>query len=116
MLRTAAEMAVEYRERMRGGNGTIVIKNLFKQGELKGKARLVAEITIPPGGSIGFHQHDQEEEIFYFLSGQGRVTDQEVVKEVTAGDAMLTGGGNGHAVENTGTDPLVLIAIILVYA
>lgn len=116
MFRKADEMAIELREQMRGGKGTVRIKHIFKTDELKGKARLLAEITLPIGGSIGFHQHDQEEEIFYFLSGQGRVDDQGIVKEVGSGDAVLTGGGNHHAVENSGDQPLVFIAVILLYA
>ncbi|MGE5583210.1 MAG: cupin domain-containing protein [Bacillota bacterium] len=115
MVRNSKEMLVEFREKMRGGTGNIQIKNLFQPGDLKGKTRLVAEITIPVGGSIGFHRHDSEEEIFYFLQGQGRVRDDEAIREVAPGDAMVTGGGKGHSVENTGDAPLVLMAVILLY-
>lgn len=115
MFRKADEMELELRENMRGGNGTVRIKHIFKSDELKGKARMMAEITLPEGGSIGFHKHDQEEEIFYFISGQGKVDDQGTIKEVKAGDAVLTGGGNGHAVENTGNQPLIFLAVILLY-
>ena len=115
MYRNSREMAVDLRENMRGGQGTVAIKHLFKQEELTGKARLVAEITIPAGGSIGFHQHDQEEEIYYIISGQGKVVDQDVAQIVGPGDAVLTGGGKGHSVENTGTGPLVMMAVILLY-
>ncbi len=115
MLRKKKEMIVELREKMRGGIGEIQIKNLFQQGDLKGKTRLFAEITIPVGGSIGFHQHEQEEEVFYFISGKGRVKDEDEWKEVNIGDALVTGGGGGHAVENIGNEPLVLMAVILVY-
>lgn len=108
-------MIFELRENMRGGKGTVQIKHIFKSDELTGKARMLAEITLPIGGSIGFHEHDQEEEIFYFISGRGRVNDQGSFKEVAAGDGVLTGGGNGHSVENTGDQPLVFVAVILVY-
>lgn len=115
MLRSSQAMAVELRENMRSGRGTVAIKHLFKQDELTGKARLVAEITIPAGGSIGFHLHDQEEEIYYIISGQGKVLDQDETKTVGPGDAVLTGGGKGHAVENAGVEPLVMMAVILLY-
>ena len=108
-------MEFELREGMRGGAGTIRIKHLFKQGELTGKARLFAEITIPAGGSIGYHFHEQEEEIFYILSGRGRVKDDDSVNEINPGDSLLTGGGKGHSIENTGSEPLVLMAVILLY-
>lgn len=115
MFRKANEMELELREKMRGGNGTVRIRHIFKPDVLKGQARMLAEITIPVGGSIGFHKHEFEEEIFYFIAGQGKVDDQGTIREVKAGDAVLTGGGNGHAVENTGNQPLVFLAVILLY-
>lgn len=115
MFRDSQEMAVELRKNMRGGQGTVTIRHLFKQDELTGKARMVAEITIPAGGSIGFHQHDREEEIYYIIAGQGKVLDQDETKTVGPGDAVLTGGGKGHAVENIGTGSLVMMAVILLY-
>lgn len=116
VIRCSDEMEKEFRERMRDGNGTATIKNLFRQGELRGKARLVAEISLPPGASIGAHRHDNEEEIFYFISGSGRVNDNGVSRDVKAGDAMLTGDGASHSVENTGSEPLVFLATILLYS
>ena len=115
MLRTAQERVSEFREAMRGGEGTIEIKNLFQPGDLRGKARLVAEIKIPVGGSIGFHRHEQEEEIYYFISGRGMVDDQGTKYQVGSGDALLTGNGDGHSVANIGAEPLVFMAVILVY-
>lgn len=115
MIRNPEEMLIELKEKMRGGEGTIQIKHIFKQDELGGKCRLIAEITIPVGGSIGFHQHDHEEEIFYFISGEGEVDDNGIRKKIKAGDAMLTPDGEGHAVVNTGKTPLVMMAVILLY-
>jgi mannose-6-phosphate isomerase-like protein (cupin superfamily) len=114
-LRDSNEMEMEFSERLRDGIGTIQMKHLFKKTELNGKARLLAEFTIPAGASIGFHCHDNEEEIYYFLSGKGNVMDHDQLKEVGPGCALLTGGGKGHAVTNTGTEPLVFLAVILLY-
>ncbi len=115
MIRSSKEMLVESRENMRGGKLTVKIKHLFKQEELTGKARLMAEITIPPHGSIGFHNHDQEEEIYYIVSGRGRVVDGDETRDVAPGDAVLTGGGKGHSIENISVQPLILMAVILPY-
>ena len=115
MLRTSKDMQIEMREKMRDGEGIVQIKHLFKDGDLQGKTRLVAEVTIPSGGSIGYHRHDQEEEIFYCISGRGLVTDHDQDREFNTGDALVTGGGRGHSVKNVGTGPLVLMAVILTY-
>ncbi len=115
MLRVAYEMAQETREKMRDGAGVVTIKHLFREGDLQGKVRLTAELTLPVGASIGFHHHDQEEEIFYVVSGQGRFNDDGDWQMIHPGDAMVTGGGKGHSVANDGDQPLVLLAVILLY-
>jgi hypothetical protein len=43
------------------------------------------------------------------------VKDQNQWKEINIGDALVTGGEEGQAVENIGRTPLVLMAVVLVY-
>ena len=115
MVKRSTDMEKEVRERMRGGTGSVEILHIFRPAELKGKTRLLARLRLPPGSSIGYHMHEREEEIFYIISGTGLVTEQGVSSPVGPGDAVLTGGGGGHSLENTGVEPLELIATILVY-
>jgi mannose-6-phosphate isomerase-like protein (cupin superfamily) len=115
MIKKSAGMEKEIRERMRDGKGSVEIFHIFRKEELKGRVRLFARLRLRKGCSIGFHPHDGEEEIFYILAGQGVVTDNDVVSRVGPGDAVLTGGGGGHAIENQGDEPLELIAAILPY-
>lgn len=115
MIKKANEMIREIKNQMRGGNGSIELVHAFKQDELKGKARLVAKITINQGCSIGLHEHIAEEEIYYIINGKGVVNDNGNMREVEAGDAVLTGNGASHSIENCGDEPLQLMAVILVY-
>jgi mannose-6-phosphate isomerase-like protein (cupin superfamily) len=115
MIKRNGDMEKEVREKMRGGKGEVEILHIFRKEEMKGKMRLHARLRLPRGSSIGYHVHDGEEEVFYILSGTGLVTDNGVTAPVGPGDAILTGGGGGHAIENTGEGPLELIATIFVY-
>ena len=115
MLKRAQDRVTELKEQMRGGKGTEELSHLFNIGEFKGRARLCAQITLNPGCSIGEHAHYGEDEIFFFVSGHGQVNDNGKIIEVTAGDSLLTGDGSFHSVENTGDQPLVLLAVILLY-
>ena len=65
MIRKAADCKKEYRENMRGGNGTVEITNFATPDELNNKGRLFANITLNPGCGIGFHTHENESELFY---------------------------------------------------
>jgi len=115
MIKKAEEMVTELKNQMRGGNGTVVLTHIFKQDELTGKARLCAKITLDPGCSIGLHEHNAEEEIFYMLQGKAVVNDNGNICEVTAGDAILTGNGASHSIENRGREPVEMLAVILLY-
>ena len=116
MLRCPNEMEIELIEKLRGGEGTVTNRHLFKKEELLAKARLAAVTTLPVGASIGFHRHEKEEEIYYIISGTGQVMDEDQAKEVSPGFAMLTGNGKGHSIKNTGDEPLVFLAVILLYS
>lgn len=115
MVKKAAEMISEIKEQMRGGKGQVEITHIYKQDELRGRARLCARLAINPGCSIGLHEHINEEEIFYIIKGKGIVNDNGADREVVEGDAVLTGGGAFHSIENTDTVPLELLAVILLY-
>lgn len=115
MVKKAKDMVSELKHEMRGGKGTVEITHIFGKEELTGKARLCARITINPGCSIGLHEHLAEEEIFYIIGGRGSVNDNGTVREVVAGDAVLTGSGASHSIENCAAEPLVLLAVILVF-
>ncbi len=115
MIRLGSEMQNELRERMRGGTGSVEIRHVFRTEELRGKVRLVARLSLKKGCSIGFHRHENEEEIFYILRGSGVVDDNGTAVRVGPGDAVLTGGGAGHAIENPDEEPLELMAVILPY-
>jgi mannose-6-phosphate isomerase-like protein (cupin superfamily) len=115
MIRKAEEMVKVVKEQMRGGIGSVEFTHIFKQEELTGKARLLAKISINPGCSIGMHEHVNEEEIYYILKGKGIVEDNGVRQEVNIGDAVLTGGGACHFIENTGDETLEFMAVILLY-
>ncbi len=115
MLKHSSEMTVEIREKMRGGNGNVKLQNIFNAEEIMGKCRLFSQITLEPGCSIGSHVHDQEEEIYYILSGTGTVDDNGVIKNVGPGDAIKTGGGEFHSISNSGNVPLVLLAVIILF-
>ena len=116
MVRTNGTFTTEIREKMRGGSGSVKVETLWAPGtDLKSKTRLCARLTLAPGSSIGYHDHINEEEVYCIVSGQGFVTENGQKIPVAAGDSILTGNGAGHAIEATGTEPLVILATIMLY-
>jgi len=115
MIRKASEMELEVREHMRGGAGSVSIRHFFKQEEFTADVRLCAQATIPPGAGIGVHEHATEDEVYVVLSGAGMLDDGNTRTRVSAGDAILTGKGESHAIHNDGAEPLEVLAFIACY-
>ncbi len=111
MITRKSEQKTELREHMRGGEGVVRLDALASS--LPPHMRLFSKITLAPGASIGYHVHERETELFYFLSGAGRVQDDDAFCDVSAGDVLSTGSGHGHAVINTGDEDLVMLAAIV---
>ena len=70
-------------------------------------------IEVPPGKCAWpYHYHDQSEEMFYIISGQGRLRCFYGEKDVRAGNMVCfpTGEKGGHMLLNTSeTEPLVYV-------
>jgi mannose-6-phosphate isomerase-like protein (cupin superfamily) len=115
MIKKKSSQEIEKRENMRGGTGQVIVRHYLKPEEIKARTRLCAELILPPGASIGQHDHVDEDEIYIIQKGQGLMTDGGKEFPVAAGDAILTGQGASHSIKNTGTEDLVVTAVIVKY-
>ena len=89
-------MTTERVENMAGGQGHALIKRLLDEKQLNGKCRLYAEVTLEPGCSLGYHEHDNG-----------------TLRMVSAGDVTFTPDGQGHGLTNSGDEDLVFMALII---
>ena len=81
-----------------GGKGEISRELLIEGDELQNKAKVFAKLTVPVGASVGLHEHTDDYEVYYILSGKGKV--------VYAIDTE-------HYIENSGDEDLVFLAVIV---
>lgn len=112
MIRKVKDQRSEMVESCCGGKGVIELHHMLEKGDFKGKCWLFAKGIMPPNTTIGLHPHIEDEEIYYILKGRGRVIDDDVVEEVGPGDAIVTGAGSKHALENIGKDELEFIGVV----
>lgn len=115
MVRRKVDMRTEVKHQLRGGKGCVDFTHLLEAGDLVAKSRLIANIKIQPGNSIGIHEHLNEEEIFYVLKGSGILMEGNKEIDISEGDVALTISGEAHAIENRGSEPLEMLAIILLH-
>ena len=98
---------------VQNGKGLIHMKDLTDKEGLYNHGRLFAHVTVDPGCSIGDHPHDHETEFYYIIKGEGVFNDNGKEIVVRPGDICATGYGEVHGLENRGTEPVELIALIV---
>jgi quercetin dioxygenase-like cupin family protein len=68
--------------------------------------------ALHPGSSIGAHVQE-DDEIYYVISGTGEYTLDGRTSTVSAGSALLTRRGSTHSLRQTGRDDLVILITYL---
>ena len=98
---------------VQNGKGLIHIKDLTDKEGLYGHGRMFAHVTVDPGCSIGYHNHEHETEFYYIIKGEAVFNDDGKEVIVHAGDSCATGDGHYHGLENRTEEPVELIALIV---
>lgn len=96
-----------------GGKGNVLSLELLGIKDFEEKGRLFKHCILKPGTSVGKHTHKGDFEVYYILKGQGTYDDNGTIMPVKAGDLTLCRDGESHMIENTGTEDLEFIALIL---
>jgi mannose-6-phosphate isomerase-like protein (cupin superfamily) len=100
-----AEVALKEPGTHKGGGETIGY-SFFKKAP--GLRLVFRKRALQPGSAIGYHLQN-EDEIYYVLSGRGVMTIDGKSFEVGPGTAILTRPGSSHGLRQTGPDDLVIM-------
>ncbi len=99
-------------EGLRGGKGKARLFRVALDAEKMGPTGMAARIELEPGTSIGYHLHEDDEETYAIVSGEGVFTGDGKDVSALPGDIFVTCKGHGHGLRNTGEEPLVFFAVI----
>ncbi|HUT57993.1 MAG TPA: cupin domain-containing protein [Phycisphaerae bacterium] len=111
-VRTRDRMETASVSKARGGDGTFTCTHVMDApAGGGGHVRLIHEVVMPPGTSIGVHRHEGDEEYYYFVSGRGTMTLDGRRQAVQAGDIAAVLPGGEHGLANDSDDDLRFVAI-----
>jgi quercetin dioxygenase-like cupin family protein len=99
------DIAVEDAGPHNGGGKTTAFPffNKFKGAKMAFRKRI-----LHPGSSIGYHLQEQQE-IYYILSGKGELQMNGKTIPVSTGDALLTLPGSSHGLKPAGNEDLAVL-------
>ena len=92
--------------------GVANIKRVLGKDELQGmKFSGFGFLQVPPGGEFKVHVHPEREEIYYVLSGTGRIVIEGKPLEAHPGLTIHISGETAHGIKNETDEPLTIIYV-----
>jgi len=70
-----------------------------------------ARITLKPGDTNYLHAHDNAEQVYFVMQGEGKVQVGEEMEQVKAGDVIFLPKGIQHGFYNTGTKTAIVLLV-----
>lgn len=88
------------------GGGSTVGYSFFSKAD--GLKMVFRKRVLHQGSAIGYHLQNQDE-IYYIISGKGEMQMNGKSFPIRAGDAILTRPGSSHGLKQTGKDDLIIL-------
>ena len=88
------------------GKGELLFHRLWSSDSFKTNILFLDHLILPPDTSIGYHQHNTMEEIYYILNGKGRITVNNHTWDVMKGDAIPCTLHDSHGIYNNTDEEL----------
>ena len=114
MVFKTADQKRERRDRFQAGSGGGYCTHALAPTEQLPGTRFhqASRVELDPGAVIGEHLHAGNEELYWILSGSGLFIEDGIETAAVPGDLLLTRQGHRHGLRNTGSEPLVFLAVV----
>ena len=113
MIREEQDSIVTISQKPRGGTGEIIGKQLLTEVDMQNNLNGLYINYLDVDSEIGYHEHHNEDEVYYILEGTGIANDNGKEIEIKAGSVLFTKAGSGHGLKNTGSIPLKFLAFMV---
>lgn len=102
-------------EKLAGGEGSITLNFAFYRKDARPEHAIkeMKYVVLPPGASVGVHEHQGDEDAYLICSGNGIYIENDGSEHaVSAGDMTICRSGESHGIKNTSGSPLTLFCVI----
>lgn len=93
------------------GKGVVDLYEIWSGSDFKSDVDFMDRVVVPPGSTIGFHEHGENEEMYVVLEGQGLMTIEDEETVVSKGDMILNPAGGRHGLVNDSSEDIDILVI-----
>jgi mannose-6-phosphate isomerase-like protein (cupin superfamily) len=93
------------------GIGAVQLFEIWESSDFKSDIDFFDRVVVPPGSTIGFHQHGENEEMYIVLEGNGLMKIENDEVNVGKGDMILNPSGGRHGLINNSRENIDILVI-----
>ena len=94
-----------------GGKGPIEFRRLLNGSDFESLIDFVDYTVIPPGSTIGTHEHTANEEIYFIVTGKPRVNVNGQERRLECGSIAVVRSGQTHQLINDTNENVAIFVI-----
>ena len=113
MIRKEKDRNIDIKTNFKDGPGEVNFKTIASSDELFNRIKMYSVLTFKKDCGIGYHCHENEEEVILVLNGKAKYNDGSNECELEVGDVAICEDGHGHSVTNMCNEELKIVAMVL---
>lgn len=113
MIRKENERTIDIKQNFKDGPEEVHFKTIASSDELFNKIKMYSVLTFKKDCGIGYHDHQNEEEVILVLNGKAKYNDDGFETELEAGDVAICEDGRSHSITNVSDEELKIVAMVL---
>lgn len=98
-------------ESSHAGKGPVELYEIWAKADFDSNIDFIDRVVIPPGSSVGYHRHGDNEEMYIVLGGNARMTIDGEQRRVSTGDMILNPAGGAHGLVNDSERDIDLLVL-----
>lgn len=111
MIKNFIQANKQIQDSSHGGSGKVDLYEIWSGDNFKSNIDFIDRVVIPPGSTVGYHKHDNNEEMYIVLEGQGTMTINGTSTKISKGDMILNPPYNEHGLVNDSNENIDLLVV-----
>ncbi|MCL9780588.1 cupin domain-containing protein [Vibrio sp. S4M6] len=111
MIRNFLETQKQTQTSAHGGRGDVELYEIWSGDDFLSKCDFIDRQVIPPGSTVGYHKHGNNEEMYILLEGTGTMTIDNQTVKVKKGDMIKNPPFGEHGLINDSSSNIEMLII-----
>lgn len=111
MIKNFLDTDCQIQMKSHAGKGPVKLYEIWGKTDFQSKCDFIDRVVIPPGSEVGYHRHENNEEIYIILAGTGKMVIDGQPHIIKKGDMILNSAFGEHGLVNNSNEDIDILVM-----